>query len=76
MGLGNYDDSALISAFAADPLLRYFSSITTGPDTGSVSPSSVSRNVSSVAIMCGRAAAMLGMGLRTLYRRLDGWGRR
>ena len=23
-----------------------------------------------------RAAAMLGMGLRTLYRRLDGWGRR
>ena len=39
----------------------YFSSSTTGPETGSVSPSSVSRNVSSVASMNGRASARLSM---------------
>src|SRR5262245_20956333 len=49
----------------------YFSSSTTGPDTGSVTPipaprsSSVSRKESSVATMCGRAAVSASMSVHS-----------
>jgi hypothetical protein len=51
--------------------LRYFSSRTTGPDTGSVTPrspprsSSVSRNKFRVAIIFGRAAAKSAMSVHS-----------
>jgi hypothetical protein len=68
----------LVGIYASGASLRelhasyaHFSASTTGPDIGSVTPSplprssSVSRNVSSVAIMFGREAASASMSVHS-----------